>query len=105
MIRPSTLIRVTPFLLLVFLFFSCQKENPTHITKTDPVSVLKDDIECYLETNLIAGQFNDVGQVYVSQDEAFLYVTYHVTEPGWCLTETGYLNSLTVCLIRFRLVS
>ena len=86
--RSSTLFWVTPFLIMALLLFSCQKEIPETIDKSEPVSILKDAGDCFLETNLIAGQFYDVGQVFVTHDESFLYVSYHVTEPGWCLTET-----------------
>ena len=38
-------------------------------------------------TNLLAGKYTDVGDVYVWNDESCLYVWYETNEMGWYLTE------------------
>ena len=38
--------------------------------------------------DLIAGQHMDVGEIQVTNDDGWLYVTYLVDVEGWCLTET-----------------
>ncbi|GAG48172.1 unnamed protein product, partial [marine sediment metagenome] len=38
--------------------------------------------------DLIAGQHIDVGDVIVSNDGTYLYVTYEITEPDWIITGT-----------------
>ncbi len=55
--------------------------------------VLAHICEAPLVTDLIAGGGNpksamDVGEVTICNDDEYLYVTYVVTEPGWCLMET-----------------
>ncbi|MBW6431992.1 phosphatidate cytidylyltransferase, partial [Patescibacteria group bacterium] len=37
---------------------------------------------------LYAGQDMKVGWVDVDNDEEYLNVTYHITEEGWCMTES-----------------
>lgn len=41
-----------------------------------------------LVVDLFADQNVDVGEVNIWDDGTNLYVEYHVTEPGWCITET-----------------
>jgi len=40
------------------------------------------------ETNLIAGQNINVGTVTIEPGDGELLVTYEITEPGWCMTES-----------------
>jgi hypothetical protein len=47
-------------------------------------------------TPLTAGQNMVIGTVTVSNDGEYLYVTYDVTEPGWCIKKTHVHVGLTL---------
>jgi|GEM_PF-1497108 len=75
--------------ILVMVTISCQKENPQAITQNVPVVTEKGSPGlCDVITDLIAGQHTDVGEVIVTHDLLNIYVTYVISEPGWCITET-----------------
>lgn len=88
MTRKVTLKWVVLTLMLAMIFPSCQKDNP-NIQKSDSyvVSEKLSPGECDIITDLIAGQHTDVGEVIVTHDEVNMYVTYRISEPGWCLKE------------------
>jgi len=58
--------------------------------KTSPVFGEDCDFEYNADTGvtLWAGQFTDVGDVTVTDDGTNYTITYNITEPGWCITET-----------------
>ena len=76
------------FLSLSAFLISCQKEYSEFRPVAEPDVVMKELQDCSTVTNLIAAQFYDVGDIYVTHDESFIYVKYMMTEPGWCLHET-----------------
>lgn len=90
MIRATNLKWVVITILLFVILPSCQKEQPAVIDSKNDVLVTQKAApgECDVITDLLAGQFTDVGDVYVTHDEMYLYITYLVNEPGWCLQET-----------------
>ena len=75
--------------LLVMISFSCQKESQQTITQ-EPFVVTEKNTPglCDVITDLVAGQHTDVGEVIVTHDLLNIYVTYVISEPGWCITET-----------------
>ena len=72
-----------------FAFFSCQKVTVDPVTQDGgPLSGRVDNGLCEAtEVTLIAGQTINSGTVNVTNDEAFIYVTY-TTANGWFLTQT-----------------
>jgi len=53
-----------------------------------PLAVSAHTAEEPYTTDLLAGQYTDVGDVLVWNDDATLYVKYDVTDADWCITET-----------------
>ncbi|MEN8223778.1 MAG: hypothetical protein ABFS05_00325 [Bacteroidota bacterium] len=89
MIRTINLKWVFLTLILVMVLPSCQKEEQNSSELSTQQAQLKQSAgECDVVTDLLAGQFTDVGAVSVTHDEMNIYVTYHILEAGWCLSET-----------------
>ncbi|MCJ8289175.1 MAG: hypothetical protein HRT58_08605 [Crocinitomicaceae bacterium] len=80
--------------LLGLLFLGCQKEdlttNSTVLTPSSSTNVSSNTVvssTCEQEFELLAGQYINVGNIIVSNDDDFIYVTFN-TENGWVLNET-----------------
>ena len=88
MTRALNLKWVVLTLILAMVFPSCQKDNPnTQELDNIVVSEKLSPGDCDIIVDLLAGQHTDVGEVIVTHDETNIYVTYMISEPGWCLKE------------------
>jgi hypothetical protein len=90
MIRTSDLKWVVVTILLFVILPSCQKDQSNFTENKNDAIVIEKEApgECDVITDLLAGQFTDVGDVHVTHTDEILYITYYVNEPGWCLMET-----------------
>ena len=74
-----------------FAIFSCQKVDIETASQKNPADIGREDgrvDECLpTQVMLVAGQTIDAGTVTVTNDAAFIYVTY-TTANGWLLTQT-----------------
>jgi hypothetical protein len=80
-------------LVVIFLSYACDKGSGSSELGQDSFSAsynLNGPNICgdYLEVNLIAGQFIDVGSVYVANDEDYLYVSFVTSDDCAELAET-----------------
>lgn len=76
--------------LLGTIVFSCQKEDfgaSDSIEDPTPIPYLTESSECEQSFDLLAGQTTDAGDVTVSNDDNYIYVTFNTTG-GWVLNET-----------------
>lgn len=81
--------KVIIFLLISFIALSCEKDQQEQPDYNLVDSDLKVDLNgCPMVTDLIAGQHYDVGDIIITNDQANIYVTYLMNEPGWYLKAT-----------------
>jgi hypothetical protein len=99
---------VISLFLLFLIFTSCEQEEQINSLKSveseiivdknaqttlEPTALTKDEIaenSCGdpKETILYAGQHIEVGKMFISNDEEYLFVTYDVNDTKWWLKET-----------------
>lgn len=73
-------------LILGFLSFSCEKDQE-EMQMADEKMVIQNP-GCEIYTDLIAGQFTDVGDVKASINGNTLLVEYFILDDCWCIAET-----------------
>lgn len=82
--NPDFLSKAILIVLLSVFAVSCEKDEVQQDIGSQPEIAYKlNDSGCPHVTDLIAGQHIDVGDIIISNDQANIYVTYLINEPGW----------------------